>query len=392
MSRTDLHHRLSTSRAPSAPHPPQPQPPDPALDDESFQDEILPGVSRTFALTIPQLPRNLRGAVANAYLLCRLADTIEDDPALTADEKDAYHRGLLGALAGTSRPEGFAASLAARLSPATPAAERRLAAESPRVLRLTLRLSLRQRRAVRRCVEVMSTGMAHYERRRGLQGLPTLYDMERYCYFVAGVVGEMLTELFCEHSAEIAANRTELMGLAAHFGQALQMTNILKDVWEDLDRGTCWLPRDVFLAHGLDLTDLPDSAADPAFAEGMRHMVGVAHASLREALRYTLLIPRHETGIRRFLSWAIGLALLTLQNIVHRPGFTSGDEVKVPRPAVAGLVNTTNAVIRSNTALSALFNVTAHGLPLDGEPAGWRTGDAPVPPRDHDRSQRRGIL
>jgi farnesyl-diphosphate farnesyltransferase len=44
-----------------------------------LQDQLLPGVSRTFALTIPQLPDALRPVVTNAYLLCRTADTIEDE-------------------------------------------------------------------------------------------------------------------------------------------------------------------------------------------------------------------------------------------------------------------------------------------------------------------------
>ena len=52
------------------------------VSDEAYQDEILPHVSRTFALTIPQLPPALRTAVTSAYLLCRIADTIEDEPAL----------------------------------------------------------------------------------------------------------------------------------------------------------------------------------------------------------------------------------------------------------------------------------------------------------------------
>ena len=54
--------------------------------DAGLQDALLPGVSRTFALTIPQLPEPLRVPVTNAYLLCRLADTIEDEPALSSTE------------------------------------------------------------------------------------------------------------------------------------------------------------------------------------------------------------------------------------------------------------------------------------------------------------------
>ena len=49
------------------------------LEDAAYQDEILQYVSRTFALTIPQLPESLCKVVSNAYLLCRIADTIEDE-------------------------------------------------------------------------------------------------------------------------------------------------------------------------------------------------------------------------------------------------------------------------------------------------------------------------
>jgi len=52
---------------------------DASIADEDYQNGILPHVSRTFALTIPQLPPALRTPVTNAYLLCRIADTIEDE-------------------------------------------------------------------------------------------------------------------------------------------------------------------------------------------------------------------------------------------------------------------------------------------------------------------------
>ena len=42
------------------------------------------------------------------------------------------------------------------------------------------------------------------------------------------------------------------------------------------------------------------------FDAGMRELVGVAHAHLRNALSFTLLIPPGETGIRRFCLWAVG--------------------------------------------------------------------------------------
>ena len=54
--------------------------------DEAYQDHILQYVSRTFALTIPQLPAELRRVVSNAYLLCRIADTVEDDNAVDSEQ------------------------------------------------------------------------------------------------------------------------------------------------------------------------------------------------------------------------------------------------------------------------------------------------------------------
>ncbi|MGH8477950.1 MAG: phytoene synthase, partial [Methylococcales bacterium] len=46
------------------------------LSDLDMQSELLQGVSRTFALTIPRLPKELYAVIANAYLLCRIIDTI----------------------------------------------------------------------------------------------------------------------------------------------------------------------------------------------------------------------------------------------------------------------------------------------------------------------------
>jgi farnesyl-diphosphate farnesyltransferase len=373
----------STQRSPSAR-------PSLGCDDLQFQDRVLPGVSRTFALTIPQLPRRLGLAVTNAYLLCRIADTIEDDAALDPEEKAALHEDFLGVLAGTADAPTFATVLESKLSPGTPAAEQELVLGIPQILHIMNGLSEKEVRAIRSCLAVMCGGMDQYSRGRGPGGLANVRALERYCYFVAGVVGEMLTELFCAHSAEIAAHHDELMSCAVSFGEGLQMTNILKDVWEDLEQGTCWLPRDVFDLAGRDLSSLRRLGPDAAFAAGMQELVAIAHVKLRDALRYTLLIPRHEAGIRRFLAWAIGLALLTLQRIHGTPCFTRGAQVKVTRRTVKALVVVTSASIRSNATLQALFSLSARGLPLpapEPSPLGARHA-LPFPTTDEQRRRR----
>lgn len=332
--------------------------------DLRFQDEILPKVSRTFALTIPQLPEPLRTAVSNAYLLCRIADTIEDDAGLTARQKQSFHDEFTAVVDAKASSERFASGLYPLLSCTTLKAERELVRNTPAVVRITHRLNTKQRAALTRCVTIMCEGMPHFQRNKTLSGLKDLRELDRYCYFVAGVVGEMLTDLFCEYSGEIAQKREQLMELAVSFGQGLQMTNILKDIWEDRKSDTCWLPREVFREAGYDLNQLSPDNYDSSFSVGLNRVVGVAHAYLRNALAYTQLMPSYETGIRRFCLWSIGLAVLTLRKIHNNPQFTAGHQVKVSRRAVKATILTSNLAARSNGALSLIFNLSARGLPL----------------------------
>jgi farnesyl-diphosphate farnesyltransferase len=332
--------------------------------DEVYQDQILPHVSRTFALTIPQLPAGLRSAVTCAYLLCRIADTIEDEPALSPPETLAFLQRFSAVLAGRGEPQPLAQEIERRLSDRTLATERDLVSNMERVIRVMARLNETQQAAIQRCVELMCLGMPHFQFSASLKGLAHSSDLDDYCYYVAGVVGEMLTELFCDYSPDIARRRPELAAVAASFAQGLQMTNILKDIWEDRSRGACWLPQDVFTRYGVDLGQLSSEPFNPRFGEGYHELIGVAHAHLRNALDYTLLIPSREIGIRRFCLWAIGLAVLTLRKIERNPRFTAGAQVKVKRSSVAMTRLLTNTAGRSNWMLRLLFSQAARGLPL----------------------------
>jgi farnesyl-diphosphate farnesyltransferase len=332
--------------------------------DEVYQAQILPHVSRTFALTIPELPPALRTSVTSAYLLCRIADTIEDEPALSPPETLAFLQRFSAVMAGHEEPAVLAREIEQRLSDRTLATERDLVSNMERVLGVMGRLSEPQRVAIQRCVELMCYGMPRFQFTASLNGLARSSDLDDYCYYVAGVVGEMLTDLFCDYSPDIARHRAALSDIAASFAQGLQMTNILKDVWEDRSRGACWLPQEVFTRHGVDLAQLSPEPFDPRFGAGFRELVGVAHAHLRNALEYTLLIPSKETGIRRFCLWAIGLAVLTLRKIEHNPRFTAGTQVKVGRSAVAMTRLLTSIAGHSNWMLRRLFAQTARGLPL----------------------------
>lgn len=335
-----------------------------SLSDHEYQEQILQGVSRSFALTIPQLPVGLRGVVTNAYLLCRIADTIEDEVRLSAEQKRSFFREFIRVLRGKASPRHFAGTLFPLLSDDTSPAERDLVRNTHRIIRITHGFGKKQRAILERCVTIMSEGMQHFQEGKDELGLRKLRDLDKYCYHVAGVVGEMLTELFCDYSNEMAERRKTLLSLAISFGQGLQMTNILKDLWDDRKRGASWLPQDVFRQKGFDLRDLSGKQYCRAFGLGLSDLIGIAHAHLKNALSYTLLIPKREKGIRKFCLWAIGMAILTLKNINKRRDFTAGGEVKISRKTVKAVVMVANVTLRSNCLLRVLFDLAGRGVPM----------------------------
>lgn len=336
----------------------------PSAADYAYQRQSLQGVSRTFALTIPSLPAKLREVVGNAYLLCRIADIVEDDDRLTHTTQRRFADEFVRVVEGSWPAERFARELHPLLSEQVPAAEQDLILNTLRVIRITHSFNHRQRQALSRCVRVMARGMTDYQGRETLAGLPDLKAVDDYCYYVAGVVGEMLTELFCDYSPAIEQRRAQLSTLALSFGQGLQMTNILKDIWEDRQRGACWLPHDLFRAHGVDLLELRPGAQAHGFREGLGRLIAIAKGHLDDALSYTLLIPPSEPGIRKFCLWALGMAVLTLRKIERHRDFSSGCEVKITRPTVHLTVALTSAVVGSDRALKALYAIAAKGLPV----------------------------
>lgn len=339
-----------------------------AASDLDYQETILQDVSRTFALTIPQLPENLSPAVANAYLLCRIADTIEDDPSLDAAQKRHFTESFVQVIAGGLAARSFADELHPLLSDSMLDAEKDLIDNTERVIRITHEFTPRKRAALERCVRVMSRGMADFQQNKTLGGLADMAHMDRYCYYVAGVVGEMLTELFCDYSDEIEAQHSDLQKLSVSFGQGLQMTNILKDVWEDRRRGACWLPREVFQRVGFDLGELAEDGPREGFSQGLSELIGIARLHLQNALSYTLLIPGHEAGIRRFCLWALGMAVLTLRKVHANMDYTSGQEVKITRRSVKAVVLVSNLSVGNDTLLRLLFDAFTRSLPVAENP------------------------
>lgn len=337
---------------------------------QAFCAELLPRVSRTFALSIEALPESLCDAVRVAYLLCRVVDTIEDEPHL-----DPVVRNHLFDLFDAAMRDDTAtldtfeqACSAASLGGDSPDAE--LVAGASSVFAIYRALPAVQREAIRPHVLEMSQGMREYASRadhheRGLLRLSDLADLERYCYFVAGTVGNLLTPLFeLEVPSATEAQRTRARERAVSFGLGLQMVNIVKDVATDLERDVCFLPEALAAEHGVALSQILDPALRPQALAVVHAVCACARKHLVAAQEYTLAWPAGAgREVRLFCAVPLVLALATLREVEQgsdtlRPGYVP----KVSREVVREVLERAYDAVDTDEALELFFADYGGGL------------------------------
>ena len=301
--------------------------------DLAYQKAILSSVSRTFALTIPLLPPIIEKIVGNTYLLCRIVDTIEDATELSPEAKKNLSALFLDVVLERVPVKSFVEPCLDALKNYSNHDELDLIAHTPTVLRILHTCSSHDQEAVSRCVSIMSEGMSRFHGRQTEAGLKDLSEFEDYCYVVAGVVGELLTSIFRHYSPQFSKNIQGHENLAIAFGQALQMTNILKDSPEDRARGVSWKPANL---SQLDLLQ-------------------IAYQKLSDSLTYILLIPKEEVGMRRFCLLAFGLAVLTLDKLAAGDHFERQEDIKLSRNTVWLFYGFTKIAAGSNGLIKSFF-------------------------------------
>ncbi len=312
--------------------------------DRAYCRESLLAVSRSFARPIEMLPGDLRTAVTCAYLLCRVADTIEDNAFFSVDERDARYAAFLRALDAV--PDDPCVKEFEDLFRGVRGneVENDLCRHLSVVLRVFRTLPEAMQRKTTRWVAEMTRGMQIYSHRTpgddGFLAVHTVEDLERYCFYVAGTVGHMLTDLFVE--ALGAANTGLEHALREHaesFGIGLQLVNILKDVTDDRERRVSYVPRVSCAKQGLALEDLVDPNHRETAHAVVAPLFDIAQQRLDRALEYVLKIPRDHLPLRLFCLLPLWMAARTL---VHARGndamFTAGVPVKISRAEVEQLI------------------------------------------------------
>jgi farnesyl-diphosphate farnesyltransferase len=327
-----------------------------------FCREILPAVSRTFSLSIRLLPGALGRAVRDAYLICRIADTIEDEPSLAAEEKAVLFDALSACFESASAPAEFSARVAALTGDP---GHVRLARNADLVFVSFSELPERSRVSIRHWAGEMIAGMRKFALAypNGVR-IQSLEEYKEYCYYVAGTVGYMLTDLWHEHSRSIGMRQYQaLRERCRAFAEALQTVNILKDVARDAEHeNSIYIPDQLLRAHGSTHETIlaPSRSAETHAALGT--LVQLAWHDLDQATAYLLTIPRRAVPIRLFCALPLLFAYATLRDLTRNPGALLRREVvKISRSEVKSLTVLSMLGVFSNRTMSWLVARTRAG-------------------------------
>ena len=324
-----------------------------------FCQRLLPLVSRTFAACIRLLPTPVDHQVLVAYLLCRIADTIEDTADLPVPDKESllalFERALEDPATDlTPLVQAFAMP---RIH------DELLTREAHATLAEYYALGPAACAAIRPWVQEMCRGMARFARIHSaahpgrLVSLTSVDELDTYCYYVAGTVGHLLTELFRLHSPRVTPRHYErLKALSTSFGLGLQLTNIIKDVADDRQRGWSFVPTQLCSLVGVT----PEALLEPEHERQARivmdTLIAKAKGHLNDALAYCTALPRSQYRIRLFCLTPLYFAVRTLALAERDPRLLDPThKVKITRGEVYRTLCAAYVVAPSNHLTATYF-------------------------------------
>jgi farnesyl-diphosphate farnesyltransferase len=268
----------------------------------SIQD-LLVQTSRTFALAIPLLPEPTRNTTSLAYLLFRIADTLEDAETWPRIQRQAALAEFGELLTSPNRDKAKAMSRRwLEANPTSHAGYRNLLEAVPEVMDQVERLEAVDRRIVLDHALRTESGMRQVLDRADAAGrvrIETLEELKAYCYVVAGIVGELLTALFVHNAPSLRSVERTLLDHQLEFGEGLQLVNILKDESVDRGEGRSYLPVAVPRAEVLELAKSDLAGARryiAALREGGAPRGFVSFTALSEELAEASLVRLERDG------------------------------------------------------------------------------------------------
>lgn len=297
----------------------------------SFYHDHLENVSRSFSFCIMQLLSPAREWVALSYLLGRIADTIEDSVWLDKTLQCSVFQQIKSFLKEPPTEEQFFIWLTS-FPEHIPSSEKKLLADLPLLLIDIQSLPSDVQKQLIKTFSNMIDGMLYFVNhpmKNDTHVESSLITTNQYCFFVAGIIGELLTYIFT-HLIPAFEWTDTLLIQSFHFGLFLQKINILKDQRSDEAAGRFYISSRDCLRTSL-------------------------HVNAQESWHYIKSIPIVPgRTYRLFCAWSLFIGLASLKWIDK--SWQMNDLYKITRRETSYIMNQITQMIDDNHALEILFN------------------------------------
>jgi phytoene/squalene synthetase len=326
--------------------------------EKKYLDDTMTKVSRSFAIVVLSLEEPLNAIMATAYLVCRVVDNVEDcdQPFAWKEQRFREFHGLIQEPAGAPR---ILALWGQEAWPGLTQDESDMMghARGSILWEIYAKIPERSRSTIRRWASEMADGMLRVENpdqhpllenRGGVRVLAAESDYNEYCFYVAGTVAHMATELVVAHYGLAEDVTTRLLATCEACGRGLQKTNILKGFAEDLGRGISYLP---YTWHR-EADDAPLSLAG-APVLWKKKVIDDVVRELHDATEYVLALPYDAAGYRMasLMSLLPAYQTLLLAAKRHDTLFTPGHHVKISRATMAKCQLDAHSMLADNDAV-----------------------------------------
>lgn len=301
--------------------------------------ERLEEVSRTFALSIQYLPSPTQTYVSTSYLLCRIPDTIEDEFALSPEQKSTALTSYREVIYGEKQVSEFVDETESLIETAAIEidADWNLVLEAEKVFDLFYSFPTEIQEVMIPWVGELTNGMRmfieRYAEEDGVR-IQSVDELEEYCYYVAGTVGHLLAELFStQYDTPISS---EYQQYAEEYGLVLQFINIAKDVYDDYEEeNNVYLPIELLSTVEVPVEQLTLPEHTDSVGEVVQTIVEQAESYESSAQSFLTWLREMDADVFESFALPYLLAVATMRELkANTEKATDPGEVKIERSEV----------------------------------------------------------
>ncbi|XP_064411517.1 squalene synthase isoform X2 [Latimeria chalumnae] len=333
----------------------------PKLDYDSMSDSLktcymyLNQTSRSFAAVIQALDGELRHAVCIFYLVLRALDTVEDDMTIPLSSKVPM---LTGFHTYLYQPEWRYTQSQEK--------DRQVLEDFPTISLEFRNLAKVYQDVIADICHQMGVGMAEFLEEK----VGTLQEWDKYCHYVAGLVGIGLSRLFSASELEepVVGQDTQLSN---SMGLFLQKTNIIRDYLEDLQEGREFWPRQVWSKYAEKLSDFSRPENIEAALQCLNELITNALGHVPDVLTY--LSRLRNQSVFNFCAIPQVMAIATLAACYNNPQVFRG-VVKIRKgQAITLMMDATN--MEAVRAMMYQYSEEIHQKVQSTDPSSTQTED-----------------